>query len=88
LPGGICKAKFQNFSLFESGWNEMKNDVWHVCNSLAFFDGVGMKKHCLAFFKTYGSVTAIGLELYNFFSGQRPLFSARFHSRRCKRLAD
>jgi len=30
---------------------------------LAFFDGVGMTKHCLAFFKTSGSVSAVGLEL-------------------------
>jgi len=35
---------------------------------LAFFDefdgvAVGMKKHCSAFFKTFGSVTSAGLEL-------------------------
>jgi len=34
--------------------------VWHF---LAFFDGVGMKKHCLGFFETSGSVTSVGLEL-------------------------
>jgi len=42
---------------------------------LAFFGGVGMRKQFLAFFKTSGTVTAVGLELKNFFSGQRsPLF--------------
>jgi len=34
--------------------------VWHF---RGFFDGVGIKKHSLAFFKTSGSVTAVGLGL-------------------------
>jgi len=36
-----------------------------------FFDGVGTKKRCLAFFEISDSVTALGLGLYHFFSGQR-----------------
>ena len=62
---GIFTAKFQKFGLFKSclAW---KNGVWHVRHSLAFFGlfwCVVMKKHCLAFFETSGSVTAFGLEL-------------------------
>jgi len=34
--------------------------VWHF---FGLFDGVGMKKHCLTFFKTSGSISAIDLEL-------------------------
>jgi len=61
---GILKAKFHKIGLFKRAlaW---KNGVWHVRHSLPFlavFDGVGMKKHCLAFFKTSGSVSAVGLE--------------------------
>ena len=39
--------------------------VWHF---LAFLDGAGMKKQIV--WQTSGSVSAVGLELYNFFSGQ------------------
>jgi len=42
--------------------------VWHF---FGLFYGAGMKKHCLACFETSGSVTAVGLQLQNFFSGQR-----------------
>jgi len=42
----------------------MRVIVWRF---LAFFHGVGKEKYCLAFFKTSGSVTAVSLELYNFF---------------------
>jgi len=36
-------------------WHE--KIVWHVRHSLAFVDGVGMKKTGLAFFETSGSVS-------------------------------
>jgi len=71
--------------------------VWHekmmfgmyviVWQFWAFFEGVGMKKPCMAFFKTFGSFTAVGLEFYNFFSGQRSSsFLPRSHPPRYKRL--
>jgi len=37
-----------------------------VLHFLGLFDGVGMKKHCLAFFETSGSAAAVGLELRPF----------------------
>jgi len=57
-----------------------KNGVWHVRHGLAFFwpfctDGVGIKNVVWHFFETSGSVAAVDLELYNFFSGQWSSFS-------------
>jgi len=49
-------------AFFKVVWHE-KMFFWHVRHALAIFDGVGMKKQCLAFFKTSVSVTAVGLEL-------------------------
>jgi len=69
----IFKLNSRNFAFFKVVWHEkmefgMYIIVWHF---LAFFDGVGMKNDCLAVFKTPGSVTAVNVELYNFFSSQR-----------------
>ena len=47
--------------------------VWQL---FGLFDGVGMKKHCLTFFDTSGSVTAVGLKLRAFLGTKCPLFSA------------
>ena len=69
----LLRPNSRNLAFFEVVWHEkmvfgMYVKVWHF---LAFFDGVGMKKHCLAFFKTSGSATSVGLESQNFFPGQR-----------------
>jgi len=69
----FLRPNSRNLAFFKVVWHEklvfgMYVIVWHF---LAFFDGAGMKKHCSAFFKTSGSVIAVGLELWNFFSGQR-----------------
>ena len=76
LPGWHFKTKFQKFGLLWSGW---KNDVWHVRNSLAFFGYFWWcwhEKTFLVFFETSSSGTAVGLELKNFFLGQRSPFFA------------
>ena len=71
---GIFKVKFQKFGLFFIVvWHEkmvfgMCVIVWHL---FGLFHGADMETHCLAFFKTSGSVITVGLESNNFFSGQR-----------------
>jgi len=63
----------RNLAFFIVVWHE--KTVFGICVAVwhffGLFYGVGMKTHCLAFFKTSGSVTAVDLESYNFFSGQR-----------------
>jgi len=49
---GILRPNSRNLAFFKVVWHEkmvfgMYVIVWHF---LAFFDGVGMKRHCLAFY--------------------------------------
>jgi len=67
----FLRPNSRNLAFFIVVWHE-KSGVWYVRHSLSFFGlfyGIDMKTRCLALFKTSDSVTAVGLESYNFFSG-------------------
>jgi len=73
---GILRPNSRNLAFFEVVERMMFGMcviVWHF---LAIFDGVGMEKTFLVFFETSSSGTAVGLELKNFFLGQRSPFFA------------
>jgi len=64
--------------------------VWHVRHSLAFFGlfyGVGTKTHCLHFLKPLTQLLLSAWNYRTFSQDKGPLFSARSHSRRYKRLS-
>jgi len=87
---GICNGQIPEIWSFLK-WFGMKKlfgmyvIVWHF---LAFFDGVGIKNVVSHFFKTSGSVTAVGFEFWKFCSGQVGLpFLPQSHPPRYKRLS-
>jgi len=69
----FLRSNSRNLAFFIVVWHEkmvfgMCVIVWHL---FGLFHGADMETHCLAFFKTSGSVITVGLESNNFFSGQR-----------------
>jgi len=48
--------------------------IWHI---FGFFDGVGMKKHCLAFLKALVQLLLLTWNYSSFSQVKRPLFSTK-----------
>ena len=83
VTGRVARLAFlrpnsRNLAFFKVVWhNKMVLGMYVIVRQfLAFSDDVGMKKHCLAFFRTSSSFTAVGLNLYRTFSQDKgSLFS-------------
>jgi len=78
VPGlPFLRPNFRNLAFFKVVWHEymvfgMFFIVWYF---LAFFDGVGMEKHCLAFLKPLAQLQLSAWNYRTFSQDKDPLFS-------------